>query len=82
MHDPIVYEAEYDDDKYWERVNRNLGWLGNSEAEQRERQSMIKNVTVGVAGTGGIGGATAERLARMGVTHLMVADPEVFDLSN
>ena len=78
----IIYEASYDDHKYWERVNRNLGWLGDSEKEQRERQTMIKNTVVGLAGTGGIGGATAERLARMGVTRLKVADPEFFDLSN
>lgn len=82
MSKSIVYEADFDENKYWERVNRNLGWLGDSNAEQVERQTRIKNTTVGVAGTGGIGGATAERLARMGVTHLKVADPEFFDLSN
>lgn len=73
MSKSIVYEADFDENKYWERVNRNLGWLGDSNAEQVERQTRIKNTTVGVAGTGGIGGATAERLARMGVTHLKVA---------
>jgi len=34
----IRHRGTYDDDFYWERVKRNLGWLGNTEAEQRERQ--------------------------------------------
>lgn len=77
-----VYKGIFDEEKYWERVDRNLGWLGNTEAEQRERQNRIRTSVVGVAGCGGIGGATADRLARMGVTHIKLADPETFDLSN
>ncbi|MEJ7363364.1 ThiF family adenylyltransferase, partial [Staphylococcus epidermidis] len=31
---------------------------------------------------GGIGGAVAERLVRLGVRHIKVADPDHFELSN
>jgi hypothetical protein len=76
------YTAERNEDFYWERVKRNLGWLGNSEEEQRERQAKLKNAVIGVAGCGGIGGATADRLVRMGVQNLKLADPDKFEASN
>ncbi|WP_026449323.1 ThiF family adenylyltransferase [Actinopolyspora mortivallis] len=76
------YTAEYDDAFYWKRVRRNLGWLGNTIDEQRKNQLKLRDVVVGVAGCGGIGGAIAERLARMGVRHLKVADPDTFEVSN
>ncbi|MFC7309217.1 ThiF family adenylyltransferase [Streptomyces monticola] len=83
MADRTRYTAtETGDDYYWERVKRNLGWLGNTPEEQRERQLKLKNAKIGVAGVGGIGGATAERLVRMGVQNLKVADPDTFEYSN
>lgn len=78
----LRHRSEYDDDFYWKRVARNLGWLGNTEAEQRERQCRLRDTVIGVAGCGGIGGATAERLVRMGVRHLKLADPDTFEASN
>jgi hypothetical protein len=77
-----MYTAKNDDDFYWERVRRNLGWLGDTEEEQRERQLKLRNAVIGVAGCGGIGGATAERLVRMGVQNLKLADPDKFEVSN
>lgn len=74
--------GDYKDDFYWERVNRSLGWLGDNEQEQRERQSLLKGMTVGIAGCGGIGGMVASRLGRLGVGHLKLADPDTFDVSN
>jgi len=50
MVDRQRYVAENDDAFYWERVKRNLGWLGNTEEEQRERQLKLKNAVIGVAG--------------------------------
>lgn len=41
--------GDYKDDFYWERVNHSLGWLGDNEQEQRERQSLLKGMTVGVS---------------------------------
>ena len=76
------YSSEYDDKIYWERVKRNLGWLGDTEEEARQRQAALKDSVIGVAGAGGIGGAMVERLARLGVLHLKVADMDTFEYSN
>lgn len=76
------YLAQGDDKFYWERVRRNLGWLGNTEEEQHARQQKLRDAVIGVAGCGGIGGATAERLVRMGVQNIKLADPDKFEISN
>lgn len=82
MTNRIMYPVTYNEEVYWERVKRNLGWLGNTPEEQRKFQEKIRNTKVAIAGCGGIGGSIAVRLARLGVTHLKIADPDVFDLSN
>ncbi|OGT15779.1 MAG: molybdopterin biosynthesis protein MoeB [Gammaproteobacteria bacterium RIFCSPLOWO2_02_FULL_38_11] len=76
------YVGEYNDTRYWERIKRNLGWMGNTEQEQKTRQEKLRSVVIGIAGCGGIGGAVAERLVRLGVRNLKVADPDTFELSN
>lgn len=78
----LIYTAKPNEEMYWERVNRSLGWLGNTEAGQRERQEKLKNAVIGIAGTGGIGGQLAQRLVRLGVRNLKLADPDTFDISN
>lgn len=83
MKDRKIFKSKpFNEDVYWERVSRNLGWLGNTEKEQRENQKKLKDVTIGIAGTGGIGGAVAARLSRMGIRNLKLADPDTFDCSN
>lgn len=77
-----VYRGTYDDELYWERVDRSLGWLGDTPEEQRARQEKLRDTVIGVVGTGGIGGAVALRLIRMGARNLKLADPDVFDVSN
>lgn len=72
----------YDDNVYWERVDRSQAWLGETEEAQREAQEKLRGATVGIAGCGGIGGAIAVRLARLGVLNLKVADPDTFDWTN
>ena len=74
--------AQFDEAFYWERVNRSLGWLGTSEAEQRRTQEVIRSLTIGLAGCGGIGGMAASRLGRLGVGKIKLADPDSFDTSN
>jgi molybdopterin/thiamine biosynthesis adenylyltransferase len=76
------YRGEYDEELYWERVDRSLGWLGDTPEEQRARQERLKEAVIGVAGIGGIGGAVALRLVRMGVRNIKLADPDLFDVSN
>lgn len=72
----------YNDTFYWERVDRNLGWLGDTVKEQRSRQMKLRDSVIGIVGTGGIGGAAAARLVRMGALNLKLADPDCFDLTN
>lgn len=76
------YPSEYDDQIYWARVARNLGWLGDTETEARARQTTLRDATIGVAGCGGIGGSMVDRLARLGVLHLRIADLDTFEYSN
>ncbi len=71
-------DGKYDDKIYWERVRRSLAWLGEDEEEQRAAQETLRGATVGVAGCGGIGGALALRLARLGILNLKLADPDAF----
>ena len=79
----LMYKSEaFDNAMYWERVNRSLGWLGSTEEEQVQRQKKLRDAVVGIAGTGGIGGALATRLVRMGVRNLKLADPDSFDVTN
>lgn len=52
--------------------SRNLGLVSDEEQEQ------LWKSTVAVAGVGGVGGLPAERLARLGIGHIKIADPEVF----
>lgn len=84
MSDPQfrTLESSYDDDTYWLRVDRNLGWLGDTDIEARKRQEMLRDSVVGVAGCGGIGGSMVDRLARLGVGHLRIADLDTFEYSN
>lgn len=72
----------YHETIYKERVSRSLPYLGRSESEQKESQHILSNTVVGIAGSGGIGGAMALRLARCGVRHIKIADPGDFDWSN
>jgi len=54
------------------RYNRNIGvWT-------EEFQNKLKEVTVGVAGLGGAGGALTSILARNGFGRIKIADPAVF----
>jgi molybdopterin/thiamine biosynthesis adenylyltransferase len=78
----IHYEGILDKAIYDERVSRAEVFLGRTPEEQKRSQERLANSTVGIAGTGGIGGAMAMRLARLGVRHLKIADPQVFDWSN
>lgn len=65
-----------DEAYYWERVDRNIGWI------TREEQKMLRDKAIGVAGCGGMGAQLAEKLLRLGVGEIRVADIERFDASN
>jgi len=78
----IKIEGAYDDAVYWERVKRNEVFLGLDRLQMRSSQEKISSSVVGVAGQGGLGGAVAMLLARLGVRHIKICDPDSFELSN
>ena len=59
-----------------EIFHRNYGLVTDEE------QEILRRSTVAIAGAGGGGGISAERIARLGVEHIKLADPEVFEESN
>ncbi len=61
---------------YKERIDRNLGVV--TEAEQER----LRTARVAIAGNGGVGGAYAVTLARMGVGNFNLADFDVFEAAN
>lgn len=61
---------------YEARTLRNIGILSH------EQQGRLREATVALAGVGGVGGVIAERLARLGIGTLRMADPDCFDASN
>lgn len=62
--------------KYLNRFSRNIGILSFNEQEK------LSNVTVGIAGLGGLGGQTFINLVRMGVGKFNIADIDTFDIAN
>lgn len=65
-----------DEAYYWERVDRNVGWI------TREEQEMLRSKVIGIAGCGGMGGMLAQIFVRLGVGEVRIADIERFDVSN
>lgn len=64
-------------DNLYQRIfSRNIGIFTESE------QDKLRDSTIAIAGTGGVGGLLAERLIRLGVGQLKIVDPEVFEESN
>lgn len=61
---------------YDEFTTRNIGFLSDEE------QARLRRARVFVCGTGGMGGACALALIRMGLGRMVVADIDTFELSN
>ena len=64
------------DKLYSEIYSRNIGIINESEQEK------LRQSTIAIAGVGGVGGLLAERLIRIGVGRLKIADPGTFEKSN
>lgn len=61
---------------YNRAFDRNIGWLTDWE------QQSLRHKTVAIAGLGGVGGAHALALARLGISGFHIADLDTFDLVN
>ena len=61
---------------YEKFTTRNLGFITQSE------QDILKNATVFVCGTGGMGGSAILALVRAGIGNLILADIDTFEISN
>ena len=61
---------------YKEFTNRNIGFV------TEEEQEIIKSTQIFVCGVGGMGGACANSIIRMGVSNIAIADIDKFEVSN
>jgi len=61
---------------YKKAFSRNIGWVTQTE------QNVLKDVTVCIAGLGGVGFLHALTLVRFGFTQFKIADPDVFECVN
>jgi len=61
---------------YFRAFSRNIGWLTLAE------QQLLASKCIAIAGLGGVGGAHAVTLARLGVGRLHLADFDSFDVEN
>lgn len=61
---------------YVSAYSRNIGWITHSE------QSVLRNARVAIAGLGGVGGAHAATLARLGIAKMCLADFDAFEVHN
>jgi molybdopterin-synthase adenylyltransferase len=61
---------------YEEFTQRNIGFINTAE------QDALRNARVFVCGVGGMGGACLQALARAGIEQFVIADFDVFEVSN
>lgn len=61
---------------YNEFIHRNIGFVSDEE------QLQLKETVVFVCGVGGMGGACLQSLVRMGIQNFIIADFDVFEMSN
>lgn len=66
----------YEGMAYWEIVSRQMGIIS------RSKQERLKDANITLIGCGGIGGAAAEMLVRMGIGNLKIIDKDTFNVSN
>lgn len=64
------------DDRYQSTTVRNRGIVSD------EAQEKLRTAVVAIAGCGAGGGSTAVSLARLGVRHFRLADPDCIELTN
>lgn len=58
------------------RFSRNYGFINS------EQQAKLQEMTIAIAGVGGVGGRVATEMVRIGITKLRIADPDIFSETN
>ncbi len=71
-----TFKVPAHDEYYSEMTTRNRGLVPDQE------QGQLRRAWILVAGCGSVGGAVIEPLVRMGAEHLMLAEPDGYDLHN
>src|SRR5207237_9468974 len=71
-----AFELPAHDEDYAEMTIRNRGLVPDVE------QGQLRRAWILVAGCGSVGGAAIEPLVRMGAEHLMLAEPDGYDVHN
>lgn len=61
---------------YFRAFDRNSGWI------TRQEQEKLRASCVAIIGVGGAGGYAAQSLARLGVGHFKITDPDVYEFTN
>jgi molybdopterin/thiamine biosynthesis adenylyltransferase len=69
----MVHNTPFD---YPSACSRNIGWVTEVE------QNRLRGARVAIAGLGGVGGAHAFTLARLGVANMCLADFDAFEVHN
>lgn len=81
--DDFLKEIVNEDEMTDKERRMNTDWLQREELLIGEENiSLLSHATVAVIGLGGVGGYAAEALCRTGIGRLILADKDVFDLSN
>jgi tRNA threonylcarbamoyladenosine dehydratase len=62
--------------EYASAYSRNIGWVTVAE------QAALRTARVAIAGLGGVGGAHATTLARLGIANMCIADFDTFEVHN
>ena len=71
--EPVSQSIDWD---YNDAFSRNLGLISEKE------QQTLRNSRVAIAGMGGVGGIHLLTLARLGIGHFTIADPDEFEVAN
>jgi hypothetical protein len=71
-----TFQVPAHDEYYAEMTIRNQGLVPDEE------QGQLRRAWILVAGCGSVGGAVIEPLVRMGAEHLMLAEPDGYDIHN
>lgn len=69
--------------RHWRIGMENISWDAVLEGHlAAERRRVLASARIGMAGAGGLGSNCAVFLARTGIRHFVIADPDVVALSN